>query len=216
MVLNLRAGPSGFHLFDRCSGWNVLLDDFAVPPHKWAGAPRQVSIALTNACDLSCKYCFAPKTGGTLEFERVSAWLRELDAHGALGVGFGGGEPTLHPRFSDLCIYGSRNTKLAITFTTHGHHLDDALLEKLKGHVHFIRISMDGIDTTYERLRRRPFAKLLQRFAAVRKIAQFGINYVVNADTFPEIDRAVILAKTVGASELLLLPECRPKSLQPK
>jgi len=77
------------------------------------------------------------------------------------------------PFTRDLVIYASTDlgTKLAITFTTHGHHLDDALLEKLKGHVHFIRISMDGIDTTYERLRRRPFAKLLQRFAAVRKIA---------------------------------------------
>jgi MoaA/NifB/PqqE/SkfB family radical SAM enzyme len=208
-MTRIRLCPSGIHLFDRNSGWNVLIDQLAVPQRLCATAPRQVSIALTNSCDLSCSYCYAPKARATLEYDSVIAWLRELDAHGALGIGFGGGEPTLHPRFSDLCLYGARKTRLAITFTTHGHHLDDALLERLQGDVHFIRISMDGINATYERLRRRSFDKLLQRLSAVRGIGRFGINYVVNADTFPDINQAAVLAEQVGASELLLLPERR-------
>lgn len=135
------------------------------------------------------------------------AWLDELDTHGTVGVGFGGGEPTLYPKFTDLCAYASRKTGLAVTFTTHGHHLSDTMLAELKGNVHFIRVSMDGIDSTYERLRGRPFNTLRQRLSAIRGIAPFGINYVINSDTLPDIDAAANFAYKAGASEFLLLPE---------
>jgi len=186
---------------------NLLVDEIVPPEASWTAAPRQVSIALTNACDLTCSYCFAPKKSAALVFSRVAAWLDELDANGTIGVGFGGGEPTLYPRFAELCAYASRDTGLAVTFTTHGHHLDDALLAALNSNVHFIRVSMDGVGATYERLRGRPFNALRMRLSGIREIAPFGINYVVNSDTFPEIDAAVDFSKEAGASEFLLLPE---------
>jgi MoaA/NifB/PqqE/SkfB family radical SAM enzyme len=205
--IKMRMGPSGIHLFDRTSGLNLLVDEFVPPDTAWAAAPRQVSIALTNACDLGCSYCFAPKTRATLAFGLIVAWLDELDANGTIGVGFGGGEPTLYRRFAELCAHATQNTGLAVTFTTHGHHLDDVLLAALKGNVHFIRVSMDGMDATYERLRGRPFKALEQRLSAIREIAPFGINYVVNSDTLSDIDVAAAFAEKVGASEFLLLPE---------
>ena len=203
----VRCGPSGVHLFNRATGWNILVDEVRPPQQTWATAPRQVSIALANACDLSCAYCFAPKTRSALRFEQVSTWLGELDAHGTLGVGFGGGEPTIYPQFVELCAHATKYTSLAVTFTTHGHHLNDQFLERLEGYVNFVRISMDGVNATYERLRRRSFAALVERFIAVRQITRFGINYVVNSDTFPDLDRAIELAEEVNASEFLLLPE---------
>jgi hypothetical protein len=39
----------------------------------------QVSVALTNACDLSCEFCYAPKVPATLPADRVDRWLAELD-----------------------------------------------------------------------------------------------------------------------------------------
>ena len=203
----IRLGPSGIHLFNRASGTNVLIDELVPPKEYWSSAPREVSIALTNSCDLSCPHCFAPKSNATLAFDRVVGWLEELDAHGAIGVGFGGGEPTLHPRFAELCMHASLRTGLAVTFTTHGHHLDDALLSGLKGHVHFIRVSMDGIGTTYERLRGRPFAALMERLTVLKEYAPFGINYLLNGDTLPEIEEAARSSEQVGASEFLLLHE---------
>jgi len=206
----IRFSPSGIHFFDRVSGTNFLIDEVTPPERTWAKGPRQVSIALTNACDLKCPYCFAPKTHATLSYDQVVSWLDELDLHGTLGIGFGGGEPTLHPRFTDLCFHGANKTGLAITFTTHGHHLDQALLAKLAGNVHFIRISMDGVGTTYERLRNRPFKDLLSRLAAVKAVAPFGINYLVNEDTVSELPVALNVAEDMGASEFLLLPEHPP------
>jgi len=205
--LRRRLGPSGIHLFHRASGLNLLIDEFVPPEAVWAAAPRQVSIALTNACDLACSYCFAPKVPATLAFDRIVSWLDELDANGTIGVGFGGGEPTLYRRFAELCAHVTRNTGLGVTFTTHGHRLDHELLAALKGNVQFVRVSMDGIDATYERLRGRSFKALQQRLSVIREIAPFGINYVVNSDTLSDIDAAAAFAEKAGASEFLLLPE---------
>lgn len=203
----VRLGPDGIHLFARASGANLLIGEIVPPKSMWAEAPRQVSIALTNACDLSCSYCFAPKTHASLPFNPLIAWLNELDVNGTIGVGFGGGEPTLYPRFAELCARISRNTCLAVTFTTHGHHLNQALLAQLKGNVHFVRVSVDGVGPTYQRLRGRSFDALARRLTALRKITPFGINFVVNSNTLPDIDAAVEFAQGVGASEFLLLPE---------
>ena len=89
--LKMRTGPAGVHFFNRATGRNVLFEEVHVDRTGWAAAPRQVSIALTNACDLRCDYCFAPKNAATLDFARVRGWLDELDANGCLGIGFGGG-----------------------------------------------------------------------------------------------------------------------------
>jgi MoaA/NifB/PqqE/SkfB family radical SAM enzyme len=203
----LRAGPSGLHLFDRKTGWNVLLDEVRIPPTQWARAPRQMSIALTNACDLGCSYCYAPKTFGSLDADRLAGWLSELDENGGFGVGFGGGEPTLHRNFIEICRNAGNQTNLAVTFTTHAHRITPEYPDQLKGSVHFIRVSMDGIGATYEALRGRPFAALQSRIEIVREIAPFGINYVVNARTLRNLDAALELAGEWGASEFLLLPE---------
>jgi len=195
------------HLFDRASGLNILLDEMRPPPAAWAAAPRQVSVALTNACDLACPYCYAPKQPATLDAGRLASWLSELDKNGCLGVGFGGGEPTLYRRLPEVCRYAAQQTGLAVTFTTHAHRLDDALAAVLVGSIHFMRVSMDGVASTYEALRGRSFATLRHRLDTVRALAPFGINFVVNARTVRDLDAALDLAAETGASEFLLLPE---------
>lgn len=205
--MKIRVSPSGVHVFDRTTGLNILLDEVQPLPDLWSAAPRHVSIALTNACDLSCPYCYAPKFPARLPVEHVVRWLDELDTNGCLGIGFGGGEPTLHQGLVELCRYTTMRTGLAVTLTTHAHWLDDRLLNALKGNVHFMRVSMDGVGTTYESLRGRSFAALRLRLEALRAIVPFGINYVVNARTLPDLDVAIIVAAQVGAAEFLLLPE---------
>jgi sulfatase maturation enzyme AslB (radical SAM superfamily) len=212
MSLNVRFSQSGLHLFDRVSGTNVLVDEVSFPPGKWHRAPRQISIALTNACDLSCAYCYAPKHPAALKFSQIVNWVDELSAAGCLGIGFGGGEPTLHGNFIDLCRHVSAHSKIAVTFTTHGHHLDEALIDELKGSVHFVRISMDGVDKTYEELRGRPFENLLIKLRLAERLCPFGINFVVNSRTICDLGAAVTIAAEFGANELLLLPQ-RPNRL---
>jgi len=189
------------------SGLNILLDEVLAEDAVWSKAPRQVSIALTNVCDLHCAYCYAPKHKASLRAEQVLSWLKELDTEGCIGVGFGGGEPTLHPDFVDICRRVAHETQLAVTFTTHGHRVTPQMVGRLRGSVHFVRISVDGVDCTYEEQRGKPFASLLRAIESIATLSPFGINVVVNERTVAELDAVAELAQTVGASELLLLPQ---------
>lgn len=207
MTYKVRRTEAGVHLFDRVSGVNVLFDEIHVPEAEVSRAPRYLSVALTNACELRCSYCYAPKRTATLAMERVAAWAVELDRAGCLGIGFGGGEPTTYPRFAHLCAQIAESTSMAVTFTTHGHRLTSELADALRGSIHFARLSVDGVGGTYERLRRRPFAAVVAAAARLRSVAPIGINVVVNADTVGELDGLAEFASDVGASELLLLPE---------
>ncbi|MER7109354.1 radical SAM protein [Streptomyces sp. NPDC000229] len=179
---------SGVHLFDRVSGMNVLLDEVPVPAERFSRAPQYLSVALTNACELHCPYCYAPKHAAALDRERVLAWAVELDAAGCLGVGFGGGEPTAYRRFAQLCSDIAQSTSMAVTFTTHGHRLTPELVESPRAAVHFVRLSVDGVGATYERLRSRPFAAVVQAARLLGPLAPFGINAVINADTVGQLD----------------------------
>jgi sulfatase maturation enzyme AslB (radical SAM superfamily) len=206
-MARVRLSQSGVHWFDRETGLNVLLDDVQVPERLWHRAPRFVSIALTNSCGLRCRYCYAPKHKDSLLAHSVLQWAAELDGAGGLGVGFGGGEPTDHPDFASICLDIARSTDLAVGFTTHGHGLTPALVQVLGGSINFLRISVDGVGATYERLRGRSFTDLQAAVCMARDISDFGINTVVNDETIHELDNIAAFAINNGASELLLLPQ---------
>lgn len=202
-----RIGPDGIHFFDRSNGNNILINELILPQAEWTVAPRQISVALTNLCDLHCEFCYAPKIKATLSFNYLKKWLKEIDQLGTFGVGFGGGEPTLYPKFAELCEFTANETDLAVTFTTHGHRLTDDLLSYIKGNVHFIRISIDGVGATYEEFRGRKFDKLIERIEKARQITFLGFNVVINDLTIQELDKVTEIAEKFDISEVLLLPQ---------
>ncbi len=203
----VRNGPSGIHVFNRVTGLNILFDEFQLPPALWSKAPCQVSIALTNMCDFECAHCFVPKGEEMLDFNLLIKWLEELDVNGCLGVGFGGGEPMLYPHLIKLCQYAARKTKLSVTLTTHAHRLNTELIKGLSGFIHFIRVSMDGVGSTYESIRKRSFDAFQHRIKMALDIAPVGINYLVNSQTISDLNKAIAFAEDLSISELLLLPQ---------
>lgn len=205
--MKIRLGPDGMHVFDRQTGLNVLLDEVEAPERAWSAAPRQVSIAVTNACDLACSYCYAPKKRAVLDKSDLLSWIDELDQAGALGVGFGGGEPTLYRYLPEVCAHAAENTDLAVTMTTHGLRWNADLISHLRGAVNFVRVSVDGVGSTYERLRGRSFTQLRDALDAIAGDFKWGMNTVINQDTVGDLDAIVALAAEHGAAEVLLLPE---------
>jgi MoaA/NifB/PqqE/SkfB family radical SAM enzyme len=91
--------------------------------------------------------------------------------------------------------------------TTHGHRLTAELVDKLENNLNFIRISMDGVEGTYEKIRGISFTELLKKFDLIKDRIPFGINYVINDRTINDLSSAAMIAEQVGASELLILPE---------
>jgi MoaA/NifB/PqqE/SkfB family radical SAM enzyme len=78
--------------------------------------------------------------------------MTELDAAGTLGVGFGGGEPTLFRALPEVCAYAAEHTGLAVTLTTHGHRWDNQLVASLRGAVQFVRVSVRTFPALLDKL----------------------------------------------------------------
>ncbi len=83
--------------------------------------------------------------------------------------------------------------------TTHAHRFTPQLIDALAGAVNFVRVSVDGVGTTYEKLRGRPFSDLVQRLTWIGQTFRFGLNCVVNADTLPDLDAVADLAASTGS-----------------
>lgn len=204
--MKARVEPQGLHYYCRKSGTHILLDEIKTKPSAYTIAPRTVSIAITDKCDFTCSYCYVNLKDNFLSKENVITYCKELDKFGTFDIAFGGGEPTLHPDFIEICKTIWNETKLGISITTHGHNLTEKYIADLKGNISFIRVSIDGIEPIYSKLRKKPLDALLPNLKLLQGNIPFGINTVVNKLTINNLDDLKILFNEYGAFELLLLP----------
>lgn len=205
--MRLRREPGGLHFYDRISGVHALIDELPVPADQVDVGPEVASIALTNACDLDCAFCYAPKTPHTLDFLDLLRWCSELDTLGTLEVAFGGGEPTLYRHLGDLCNTLWSETELGISITTHGHHLSDSLIARLDGSISIIRLSIDAPEPLYSKIRTRPLKRVIDRAKSIPDSIPLGVNTVLNRSTIAMLDQTLDNVRELGAVDWLLLPE---------
>jgi len=212
--VKLRWEARGHHFYDRSTGIHVLLDEIPVEENSRDAGPELLSIALLNACDLDCRFCYAPKAPYRLEPDFVLDICRQFAALGTLEVAFGGGEPTLYPGLGDLCRRIWSETDLGISITTHGHHLSDRLIEELAGHISVIRVSIDAPEPLYSEIRGRPLSALQQRLSAISGRIPLGVNTVIDRTTLSRLDDLAPVVRKLGAIDWLLLPETSGGSFQ--
>jgi len=204
--MSVRFEKSGVHLYDRVSGLHVLLDEIPVDQNAVSVAPRNLSIAITDRCDFECAHCHVPRSPRWFPVDEILHICKEFEALGTLDVALGGGEPTLHPDFEQVCKRLWNETGLGVSFTTHGHHLSPRLIESIHKHVSCVRISLDGIEPAYSQIRKRPLKDLLARLDSLKGKVPFGFNVLITTATLDTLDGVLELADSYGACEILLLP----------
>lgn len=205
--MKVRREARGIHLYDRVSGVHVLLDEF--PQTEIDSGPTVLSVALTNACDLGCSFCYAPKSAHALRASDVTRWAKEFSISGTFEVAFGGGEPTLYPQLASVCREIWNETDLGISITTHGQHLQEKQVRDLTGAVSILRLSIDGPEPYYSSIRRRPLQRTLENIQKIDGRIPIGINTVVNRESLQHLDELKQIVLSTGAVDWLLLPEIR-------
>lgn len=175
-------------LFDRATGTNMLVANATTRPLR-RKAPRMLQVALTNACDKSCDFCYRPLDARSRwTFDDLVELARFCDDWGVLEIAFGGGEPTLFPRFPELLHAIWSQTGLCPSFTTHGLRLDADYLRRIEGAYGQLQVSVYDEDDT---------GAIVDLLVGAR--ARFGLNYLVTprrvrtleADVFAFADRGV-------------------------
>ena len=179
-------------------------------------SPIHVQLVPTNRCNQACEGCAYRLSGypSNEQFENGDSisWIKLQDIVTdckALGVKAiqltGGGEPTVHPRFIDLCakILASEIDLGVVTNGSRWSESHTSLLIRAK----WIRFSIDaGCAKTYASYRRVPanvFDEVrtnLQLLTSTKnRKCVVGVGFVVNQKNWREIVQATKLAKEDGA-----------------
>lgn len=98
-------------------------------------APVLAHLSITDACNMSCKYCSVREMHGKISSKNLttSQWkkiISDLASWGVFQIGFTGGEPTLRKDLVELAQHVT-NQGCVFNLTTNGWNLNKNLIKKL-------------------------------------------------------------------------------------
>ena len=175
--------------------------------------PQRLSIELANICNLHCSYCFRAEDAlysAHAKFFPIELLARVLsDAREVAGitrVNFTGGEPTLHPRFSEV-IETVAAAGLTASLVTNGWHFERVwpALHANQEAVTHVAFSLDGVTReTHDRWRGEgSFDRLVRAFARCHRARfPFVMKMAIRRDTVTRLEQIAIFAARMGATGL--------------
>lgn len=182
----------------------TILDDYG---------PRRLSVELANICNLHCSYCFRSDDNlysSHAEFFPLELLQRVItEARAAANVtriNFTGGEPTLHPEFSET-LQAIGDAGLTVSFVTNGWHFERVwpALQANRAAVSHVAFSVDGVTREdHDRWRGNgSFERLIRAFSrCYMSHLPFGIKIVVRRDVVDQLEQIAIFAARMGAASL--------------
>lgn len=181
-------------LFDRDTGANRLIDGGPAEDMRQV-APRVLQVSLTNTCNKQCAFCYRPLDAKSeWTFDDMLELAHVASEWGVLEFAFGGGEPTIFPRFAELMRRIWEETEICPNFTTNGLRLSREMLRELRDTYGQIQLSVydeDDTDAIIERL--------------VDEDARFGLNYLVTPERAETLERDLLGFMAAGVRDVLLL-----------
>lgn len=167
-----------------------------------------VTFQITNRCNLSCHHCInrAEDRSANLPFPLYKDIVDQLETYGVERIGFGGGEPTIHPQFPEMLSY-VLDKEMAISLVTNAltfpkiSHLLKGRLAKLER----LTFSLDGARAETNDYVRGPgsFRRVMEAIATChREGIPFGLSTVITSKSYKEAAELCFLAARVGANSL--------------
>ncbi len=173
------------------------------------GLPRAAHVVPTWRCDGQCTMCDNWKRAETWEELSTEQWnvmarrLRSLDI-----VKIIGGEPFLREDLAEICeSFRQYADPYILQITTAGYRTEGIVefLERCGGPDLNLRISLDGMENSYGKVRDKPeaFPQVLETLKAAAALAKekgfsVGANYGMTDDTVDELPQAIELCRNLG------------------
>lgn len=140
---------------------------------------RAILVHITNNCNLNCVHCYVDK-GQRLEMEPSVFYdiVKQFDQIQGLKVLISGGEPLVHSKFFEM-MRQIQGVKIRKVLLTNGVLLDGGKIQKLRGLVQEVQVSLDGTKS-HEEFRRMKniFDKIVEN---IRLLKESG--FVVSVST---------------------------------
>lgn len=190
--------------------------------------PIHMRLGLTGACNMRCNFCNFHSPNENTFYDLFSykdaidtgaciRLLEQFSESGGRAVTLcGSGENTVHNGFAEICKKAvSFGLKLGII--TNGSRLHDSSISECIAETHtWVRIGMNaGSDSLFSKITHAPagtFEKMLSSIRRLRENARssdfrIGLNYVITAENWEEIELAARRASDSGSHYIRFEPE---------
>ena len=169
---------------------------------------REITLELTNRCDLQCKICniWKERKKRYIAFKDMERFIGTLEA--PLTVSLTGGEPLLHPHFDRIYKYLYKlflQKKIRnIDISTNAY--SDKLINFLKSNKKYLQpltlsISLDGLEKSHNKQRGKKdaFSKTLKNIIEIKKLnITPTIKFVITDINYKDMTKIHKLSKSLG------------------
>jgi radical SAM protein with 4Fe4S-binding SPASM domain len=168
----------------RGEGWESEYKDYRA---KWTSLPKTLSVSeypllvdieLASICNLKCPMCYtiSPEFKKQVNTTRMQWGLfkKIIDEIGgkvpAIRLSLRG-EATVHPNFIECIEYAKKRGIKEVSTLTHGGKLTPEYVEKMiHAGIDWITVSVDGINETYEKIRKPiKFKDILEKLTYIKE-----------------------------------------------
>lgn len=168
--------------------------------------PRHLMIELTDICNLKCKHCYrnASAKGRYISKKDFFNTIDIFVSKGLDAIELTGGEPLLHPDFSEIVCYAASRLDI-VAVLTNGTHINEAIIEKLKPYKDKIlfSVSIDSSTSEFHDDFRGSEGSWAKANKAVSLLAHNGFLTRVAMSIAPgnmeDIENVLLLSKNLGA-----------------
>ena len=178
----------------------------------------EIVVELTNRCNLRCLHCFDKRHSaeGDLKLEIMEKILLDAKLLGFDYLSFTGGEPTMHPEFSEILAMVS-GAGYRFGFVTNGWNFAEIYGKILpwRAGLSVITFSLDGaLEETHDLLRGKGSYRRVMKAVSicVLKDISFTFNTVITRHNCSELEEMAELAAKLGSQGVRfgsLLPTLR-------
>ena len=169
-----------------------------------------IGVQLTTRCNLHCKHCFVNCSGNDLNMSTFAKIVSFAKAHNCSHLSFTGGEPTLHPKFSEMMeMLGKNNLKFVMV--TNGWNFLDFYqnMKPYLANTKRLDFSLDGATEEIHDLNRTKgsYQRVVQAISICKyKGIPFGLRTAITKRNMHQLEEMALLAAKVGAEEFTIGP----------
>ncbi|KQC12615.1 MAG: hypothetical protein APR63_10545 [Desulfuromonas sp. SDB] len=175
---------------------------------------RTIYWYLAGSCNLNCRHCWIDPHFGEdgvtyLPWKKMKPLFEEAKNLGLVSVKLTGGEPLLHPEFTEI-LYALKEMKLGITVETNGTLVGESEAKAIAETVSFVSVSLDGTTVEFhEDLRQVDgcFKNTLKGIENLQKYNKsFQIIFSLYRKNMDNLFEMVAFAEKQGANSLKVNP----------
>jgi heme d1 biosynthesis radical SAM protein NirJ len=158
---------------------------------------------LIRRCNLNCRHCYSTSVDkdfpGELSTEEVFAVMEDLRAFGVPVLILSGGEPLMRRDIFELA-HRAKALGFYVALSTNGTLIDSTLIPRLSdAQFDYLGISLDGLEATHDRFRRRPgaFRESLNGLRLCRAAGiRVGMRFTLTRDNAQDLPGLLDLMRT--------------------